>query len=134
MHKGEQVKRNIEVWPSAYKAILKQTHKAGFSQLSDEKVGALLATLCASKPAGNIVELGTGTGLCTAWMLHGMCQFSSLKTVDNDKALVEIAKNNLSDDARVEFTVGDGVPFIDDIDINSIDLIFADTGRVNITI
>ena len=33
-----------------------------FDMISEPKVGALLATLAASKPAGRFLELGTGTG------------------------------------------------------------------------
>jgi len=38
----------------------------GFDQVSDKSLGSLLATLCASKPHGKFLELGTGCGLSTA--------------------------------------------------------------------
>ncbi|MGH1487588.1 MAG: O-methyltransferase [Cellvibrionaceae bacterium] len=119
--------------PKKYDNILNKTKDAGFNQLSDSKAGALLASLCASKPKGKFIELGTGTGLCTAWMLSGMCEHSSLVTVDNDKKLVFIAKKFLADDPRVDFIVGDGENFITNAEKNSIDLIFADTwpGKYN---
>jgi hypothetical protein len=34
--------------------------------------GLFLRTLAASKPAGRFLELGTGTGVATAWLLDGM--------------------------------------------------------------
>jgi len=36
---------------------------------SDVMVGALLRLLAAAKPGGRMLELGTGTGLATAWVL-----------------------------------------------------------------
>jgi predicted O-methyltransferase YrrM len=38
---------------------------------SEPRTGAFLRELCAGKPGGNLLELGTGTGLATAWMLDG---------------------------------------------------------------
>jgi predicted O-methyltransferase YrrM len=51
---------------------------------SEPLVGALLRTLVASKPAGRFLELGTGTGVATTWMLDGMDPASALTTVDTD--------------------------------------------------
>lgn len=39
---------------------------------SDHLTGSLLRTLVASKPSGMVLELGTETGLATAWLLDGM--------------------------------------------------------------
>ena len=65
----------------------------GFNQLSDEKIGSLLAALCASKVGGKFLELVTGTGLCTSWMLQGMCRSSSLITIDNNANLLMSLKS-----------------------------------------
>jgi len=70
--------------------------------------GSLLATLCAAKPQGRFLELGTGSGLSTAWMLHGMDSLSTLQTIDNDERLVEIAKRYLGHDPRVTFLIDEG--------------------------
>jgi len=56
---------------------------------SELKVGALLAVLAASKPGGRLLELGTGTGHGTAWLLSGMDETSHLDTVDTDQAVVQ---------------------------------------------
>ena len=52
--------------PEAASDILADTEALGFVMASDPKVGALLA---ASKPGGRLLELGTGTGHGTAWLL-----------------------------------------------------------------
>ncbi len=123
----------IEKFPEYYKEILDETNTMGFNQLSNSREGSFLAALCASKIGGKFLELGTGTGLCTSWMLHGMCGSSTLLTVDNDAKLVEIAKKYLDSDNRIEFVVSDGEDVIEGLLNSSIDLIFADTwpGKYN---
>ena len=58
--------------PDALEAILKDTAALGFTMASEPRTGALLAAFAASKPGAKILELGTGTGLGTAWLLSGM--------------------------------------------------------------
>lgn len=118
---------DITTFPKNYHAILNEAKKLKFDQNSDSRVGALLATLCASKPEGYFIELGTGTGLSTAWMLRGMCPLSSLLSIDNNQQLMGVAQQYLGDDKRVEFMLGDGEGIIDGIQLGSVDLIFADT-------
>ena len=59
-----------------------------------------------------MLELGTGTGHGTAWLLSGMDSNSSLDTVDNDQSVVAVARRHLSSDVRVAFHVTDGAEFI----------------------
>jgi predicted O-methyltransferase YrrM len=127
------VNDGINDFPQSYTKIREATIALGFDQLSDEKVGSLLSTLCASKANGVFLELGTGTGLCTSWMLHGMCKLSRLITVDNEKSLVDVAKKYLGEDPRVEFILGKGEELIEGLTPASVDLIFADTwpGKYN---
>lgn len=123
----------IKAYPKHYKPILKETNEMGFNQLSNEKEGSLLATLCASKRAGTFLELGTGTGLCTSWILQGMCCDSTLLSVDSDEKLVALAKKHLGSDDRVIFLIAAGENTINRLSSLSIDLIFADTwpGKYN---
>lgn len=121
------MKDTVDKFPPGYQELLDETEKAEFNQLSDPLLGLLLATLSATKPNGRFLELGTGSGLSTAWMLHGMDTHSSLVTIDNDERLVSIARRYLDDDWRVEFIIGDGAELISDTEPDSIDFIFADT-------
>src|SRR5437868_1979068 len=75
---------NIQQIPAAYPAIMEATNTAGFTMASDILTCSLLRTLAASKPAGKFLELGTGTGLATSWILQGMDHESSLLSIDND--------------------------------------------------
>lgn len=58
--------------PAALARILKRSAEIGFEMASEDRTGALLRTLAASKPGGRFLELGTGTGVATAWVLDGM--------------------------------------------------------------
>jgi predicted O-methyltransferase YrrM len=58
--------------PAAVDDILIETDALGFTMTSEPRVGALLAAVAATKPGGRFLELGTGTGHGTAWLLSGM--------------------------------------------------------------
>jgi predicted O-methyltransferase YrrM len=93
---------------------------------SEPKVGALLAVLAASKPGGRFLELGTGTGHGTAWLLSGMDAASTLDTVDTDPQAVAVARRHLAADRRVTFHVIDGSEFVRGFASDPFDLIYAD--------
>ena len=93
---------------------------------SEPKTGALLAVLSAAKPGGRLLELGTGTGIGTAWLLSGMDASARLDTVDTDPAVVDVARRHLGGDARVAFRVEDGGAFLARADPDTYDLIYAD--------
>jgi predicted O-methyltransferase YrrM len=98
--------------PAALEAILADTAAHGFTMASEPKTGALLASLAASKPGGQLLELGTGTGHGTAWLLSGMDAASHLDTIDTDPKVIAIARTHLEEDARVMFHLMDGAEFI----------------------
>src|SRR3954462_10306009 len=112
--------------PPAYDAIVRETSALGFTMMSEPKVGALLAVLAASKRAGRILELGTGTGHGTAWLLSGMDADSTLDTVDTDPNVVAVARRHLGADRRVTFYIADGGAFIERAPKAAFDLIYAD--------
>ncbi len=111
--------------PAALAAILRDTAALGFTLASDAETGALLRTLAASKPGGRLLELGTGTGHGTAWLLDGMDDAARLTTVDADPGPVAVAQRHLGGDPRVTFHVDDGVGFLTAA-TGPYDLIFAD--------
>jgi predicted O-methyltransferase YrrM len=112
--------------PRAVADILSDTDALGFNMASEPKVGALLAALAASKPSGRFLELGTGTGHGSAWILAGMDAASRLDTVDTDVNVVAVAKRHLGADDRVTFHVMDGATFIGASEPGQFDLIYAD--------
>jgi predicted O-methyltransferase YrrM len=112
--------------PAACDAILKDTKALDFTMASESRVGALLAVLAASKPGGRLLELGTGTGHGTAWLLSGMDFESRLDTVDADANVVAVAQRHLGSDARIAFHIADGAEFIRQAPKDAFDLIYAD--------
>jgi predicted O-methyltransferase YrrM len=112
--------------PEVLAAIHKDTEELGFTMASEPKTGALLAALAASKPGGRLLELGTGTGIGTAWLLAGMDADSRLETVDTDANVVAVARRHLATDSRVTFHVMDGAEFIGHSAQRQFDLIYAD--------
>jgi predicted O-methyltransferase YrrM len=88
-------------FPTNYDKIATATLNSGFSMASDPLTGSLLSTLAGSKPGGKFLELGTGTGLSTSWILEGMDPNSFLLSVDNDPEVLNIARKFLGSDERL---------------------------------
>jgi predicted O-methyltransferase YrrM len=112
--------------PAALAAIILDSDRIGFAMGSAPETGCLLRTLAASKPTGRFLELGTGTGIATAWLLDGMDAGAQLDTVDNDANASAIARRHLGDDPRVTFHVADGSAFLAAQSESQFDFIFAD--------
>ena len=111
--------------PAVYEKIKEATAELKFNMASDLQTGSLLKTLVASKPAGRFLELGTGTGLATAWILAGLDENSSLITIENNVLLIDVAKKHITD-ARIEFILTDAYEWLSDYQGEKFDLIFAD--------
>jgi predicted O-methyltransferase YrrM len=113
--------------PYAYDSIKKATEACGFLQMSEIATCSLLKTLSATKPGGKFLELGTGTGLATTWILDGMDENSTLISLDNDETLLNIAKENLGIDKRLKLICTDGGEWIKKNAGQKFSFIFADT-------
>ena len=114
-------------YPADHILIDEATRLSGFTMASDANVGSLLKTLAASKPGGKFLELGTGSGLSTSWILDGMNSSASLISVDNDPAVLDIAKQHLGSDHRLKLVESDGASWIQQNKDLKFDFIFADT-------
>jgi predicted O-methyltransferase YrrM len=114
-------------YPVSYHDIDKATIISGFSMSSDVMTGSLLRTLAASKPSGKFLELGTGTGLSTSWILDGMDEDSSLISIDSDPTFQAVAEKFLGDDERLNLVSLDAAEWIEQNKGKKFDYIFADT-------
>jgi predicted O-methyltransferase YrrM len=112
--------------PQALAAINEDTLRLGFDMPSELNTGQLLKTLAASKRNGRLLEIGTGTGLSTAWLLMGMNHQSTLVSLDSDPEVQQIARNHLGQDPRVDFICTDGELWLNDNQDQTFDMIFAD--------
>ncbi|SRR5258706_988040 len=113
--------------PSSLTRIYHETAKLGFKMACEEQVGSILRTLAASKHGGAFLEIGTGTGVGTAWILDGMDKASTLVTVERDAEVNAIAQRHLAKDKRVTFLTVDAEDFLKEAHSKEFDFIFADT-------
>lgn len=114
-------------FPDSFMLLTQATIEAGFTMASEPLTCSLLRTLAASKPSGSFLELGTGTGLSTAWILDGMDALSVLTTIDNDPDFLSIARTHLGSDSRLTLTLQDCGEWLAQNSSNKFDFIFADT-------
>ncbi|MCX2431457.1 O-methyltransferase [Pedobacter sp. GR22-10] len=114
-------------FPNTYQQILRATKASGFDMASDVLTCSLLRTLASSKPGSTFLELGTGTGLSTSWILDGMNASSTLTSIDNDEKFLSIAKDFLGNDTRANIILTDGGDWIKKNKHKKFNYIFADT-------
>ena len=124
---------DIKDKPSVIQFIDNQANAVNFKQPSDDLSGALLQIVVASKPSGNFLELGTGAGRSTAWILQAMDENSKLISVESDAKLVAIARNLLGQDTRLTILEEIGETVLERLNPASFDVVFADTwpGKYN---
>ena len=82
------------VLPEPVRLAAERAERAGFSLSCDPGAGRLLAVLAAAIPAnGRVLELGTGTGVGTAWIVHGLRGRDDVEvvTVEIDAATAALA-------------------------------------------
>ena len=111
--------------PSVLAAIEAATKELGFTMASNDETGALLRALAGSRRGGRLLEVGTGTGFSTAWILDGMDKESRLVSIDESAEFQAVARAHIPD-PRCEFVTGDGGEFILAQPPESLDFIFAD--------
>jgi predicted O-methyltransferase YrrM len=114
--------------PRRLASIMADTRKIGFMNWCWPQVGALLRLMAALKPGGRLLEIGTGTGVGTSWLLDGMDAAAQLTTVDTNPKVQAIARTHLGDDRRLTILCEDGAALIKREAPGSLDLIFADGG------
>jgi len=113
-------------FPEVLPALEEKSKGVHFGMPSEPLLGALLRVLAASRPGGQILELGTGTGIATAWLLDGMDDNSILISVDNDAGVQRIAAEMHGHDKRLTLVAEDGATFLRKQPARFFDLVFAD--------
>lgn len=112
--------------PGRVSKLLSESECVGFKMSCDPATGAVLRFLVASKPGGRFLEIGTGTGVGTAWMLDGMDAGSKLMSIDVDASVQSIARSVLGGDERLQLETVDGSTFLRGVVPDSVDFLFAD--------
>src|ERR1039457_578015 len=98
--------------PTELPSIEARTIELNFGMASEPRTGALLQILAASKPGGRLLELGTGTGIATSWLLSGMDAAATLTSVDTDPSVQAVAREFLGHDPRLTLITEDGATFL----------------------
>ena len=112
--------------PEAIDRILARTTELDFGMASEPRTGALLQALAATKPGGRFLEIGTGTGMATAWLLAGMDATATLTSVDTNEEIQAVARESLGGDPRLNLLTVDGAAFLWRQPKKCYDLVFAD--------
>lgn len=112
--------------PRALSVLTERTTALGFNMASEPKTGGLLRMLAASKPGGRFLELGTGTGISTAWLLAGMDAASTLISIDTDEGVQSVAKEVLGEDPRLQLMTVDAAGYLWRQPKKCFDMVFAD--------
>lgn len=113
-------------WPGQLPTLTARTEEMKFDMASELRTGALLQVLAASKIGGHMLELGTGTGIGTAWLLSGMDETATLTSLETDERVQSVAREVLGNDPRLNLLLEDGAAFIKRQPEKNYDLIFAD--------
>ncbi len=116
--------------PPKLQLLKQEAARQNFSMSCDDTTGAFLRTLAATRPLGTVLELGTGVGISTAWLLDGLASGTRLVSVEKDATWNALAKSYLGGDLRVAFHMQDASAFLQDmveVGVQKFDLIFADS-------
>jgi predicted O-methyltransferase YrrM len=99
--------------------------EVGFEQSSEITVGRLLVVLAAAVPeGGRILEIGTGTGVGTGWIVEGVGPRTiEVATIDIDQSL-QSSVEALGWPEWVRFECGDAIELLPTL--GQFDLVFAD--------
>ena len=117
----------ISSFPKDYESILKESRKLNFTMISDEEVGVLLRLLTSSKKEGEILELGTGTGLALALIVDGLHSKGKVISIENDSQYIEVARSFFDKESRINIVQEDAKVWIKKNKHLQFDIIFADT-------
>jgi predicted O-methyltransferase YrrM len=112
--------------PPLVAAAVGRARQAGFPFSCDPVVGRLLAVLAVHLPGGaRVLELGTGTGVGTAWIVSGLLPRTDVTvlTVENDRETAALAARG-DWPSFVELRHGDALAAL--AQGGMFDLIFAD--------
>ena len=112
--------------PAALEAIEADTHRLGFDMPSERRTGAFLRSLAVSKIGGRLLELGTGAGLSSAWLLDSMDRCSTLVSIESEPSASAIPARHLGRDPRLTLVVADANDWLRSHQHETMDLVFAD--------
>ena len=99
----------------------------------DPPTGAALRLLAAATGARHVIELGTGAGVSTLWLLRGMRPDGVLTSVDSESEHQRLAKAGLAEagvaSGRARLIAGRALEVLPRLSDAAYDLVFCDANR-----
>lgn len=92
--------------PDLVAQALDLSRQRGFITSTRHETGRLLAALAASR-SGTLAELGTGTGVGSAWLAHGASPKARIVSAELDASLAEEVQTLFVDVKNVDIVAGD---------------------------
>ena len=102
-------------------------HALGFEKSCRDEDGRLLHVLAGRRGIERVAEIGTGTGVGTAWLASALPPGVPLYTAEREPAFAAAAAEVFADDPDVHVLTGDWVDVLSSY--APFDLIFVDGGR-----
>ncbi|KGR78041.1 O-methyltransferase [Ureibacillus manganicus] len=115
--------------PELVQATKKLAKSNGFEHSCSDEAGRLLAVLVGQVAKGKILEIGTGFGVGSSWILSAISQAVQFISVDYSKEKIDIVANSINH-SQVEFVYGD---WKDVIPKGPFQFIFADAQAAKVT-
>lgn len=125
----------VEAWLPEDAALLAARARAAEMGVGavDPTTGALLRLLALSCRARAVVELGTGAGVSSLWLLRGMQRDGVLTSVDPDTEHQRLARQSLVEagygTGRVRLITGQALAVLPRLSDGAYDLVFCDAVR-----
>jgi predicted O-methyltransferase YrrM len=117
---------------AALLAARQRADEVGVSAI-DPAGGAVLRLLASAVGARTAVELGTGAGVSTLWLLRGMTSDGVLTSVDSDGEHQRLAKASLTEaevpSGRVRLIAGRALDVLPRLSERAYDVVFCDAAR-----
>lgn len=92
--------------PELVRASKDLAKKNKFENSCSDEAGRLLSVLAGQVTKGSILEIGTGFGVGSSWILSAIAPTAQLITVDHSKEKIDLVSNNIRHN-QVEFICGD---------------------------
>ena len=112
--------------PDGLSAIRESACAVGLACCDDERIGAWVRLLAASKPGGTLLHVCAGTGELAAWIAQGMDLASRLVTLIDADRVAETVTATIAQDLRVTVHRQDPDDFLRDVQAHRFDLIVHD--------
>jgi predicted O-methyltransferase YrrM len=132
---GSSLDAFLGAWQPEDAPLLAARQRAGEVGVAavDPATGSVLRLLAAATRAKAVVELGTGAGVSSLWLLRGMPHDAVLTTVDSEGEHQRLAKTSLAEagvpSGRARLIAGRALEVLPRLSDAAYDVVFCDAAR-----